>query len=89
MTQHREGDQDGFTAKYRIHRLVYFERFQDVRSAIAREKELKGWLRERKIALIAEMNPTRHDLSPSLTGEEKQVLRCAQDDSSEFKNERR
>ncbi len=82
VVQHRKGDHDGFTAKYRIHRLVYFERFQYVRSAIAREKELKGWLRERKITLIAKMNPTWHDFYPLLTGEDKQVLRSAQDDNS-------
>jgi putative endonuclease len=61
--QHREGLNPGFTKKYRIHRLVYFEEFQDVRSAISREKQIKGWLRSKKIALIESLNPTWEDLS--------------------------
>jgi putative endonuclease len=52
-----------FTARYRIHKLVYFERFQYVNDAIRREKEIKGWLRERKLALIVRYNPTWRDLS--------------------------
>ena len=52
VEQHRRGEFDGFTKKYNIHRLVYFERFQYVGNAIAREKEIKGWLREKKMALI-------------------------------------
>ena len=81
--EHREGTFDSFTKKYRIHRLVYFERFQYVNSAIAREKELKGWLRLRKIALIEAGNPTWIDLYPELIGVNgrKQVLRFAQDRS--------
>jgi putative endonuclease len=55
----------GFTAKYNITRLVYCELYQDVRDAIAREKQVKGWTRARKIALIAAMNPTWEDLLPS------------------------
>lgn len=48
---------DTFTAKYGAFRLLYFEKFQDVRHAIAREKEIKGWRREKKIKLIETMNP--------------------------------
>jgi len=84
VEQHRHGVFDGFTKKYKIHRLVYFERFQYIDNAIAREKQLKGWRRERKIALIEEQNPTWEDIYPlMLRGEwkEKQVLRCAQDDN--------
>jgi len=66
VEQHRNGEFEGFTKKYNIHRLVYFERFQYVGNAIAREKEIKGWLRARKIALIEEENPTWEDLFPSL-----------------------
>ena len=62
ISDHREGTLDGFTKKYRIHRLVYFERFQYIGNAIAREKELKGWLREKKVALITAANPTWEDL---------------------------
>jgi putative endonuclease len=53
----------GFTSKYNINRLVYYERTEDVNAAIAREKELKGWLRARKIELIESINPTWDDLS--------------------------
>lgn len=56
-------DPDSFTARYNIDQLVYFEKFTLVLSAIAREKELKGWLRQRKIALIVAANPTWRDLS--------------------------
>jgi putative endonuclease len=61
--EHKEGQIPGFTAQYRIHRLVYFERFQYVRSAIAREKQVKGWRRSRKVSLIEAQNPTWADLS--------------------------
>jgi putative endonuclease len=53
----------GFTKKYNIDRLVYFEQTGDVRSAIEREKQLKGLLRAKKIALIESVNPTWDDLS--------------------------
>ena len=53
----------GFTSKYNITQLVYFEETSDVRLAIAREKQIKGWLRAKKIALIESMNPTWKDLS--------------------------
>ena len=53
----------GFTRKYRVHRLVYFETFKYVDNAIKREKEIKGWLRAKKIALIEAENPTWEDLS--------------------------
>jgi enoyl-CoA hydratase/carnithine racemase/predicted GIY-YIG superfamily endonuclease len=54
---------EGFSAHYRIHKLVYFETYSDVSTAIAREKELKGWLRSRKVALINTTNPKWRDLS--------------------------
>jgi putative endonuclease len=53
----------GFTAKYRLDRLVYDEHFQDVHNAIEREKEIKGWLRIKKIALIVSVNSAWRDLS--------------------------
>ena len=55
-----------FTARYSIHRLVYYQYFQYVRSAIRREKELKKWTREQKIDLIERVNPTWEDLYPNL-----------------------
>jgi putative endonuclease len=55
----------GFTRRYNIRRLVYFEPFGDVRTAIAREKQLKRWTREKKQALIESANPQWKDLSGS------------------------
>lgn len=61
--QHKHGLLPGFTSEYRITRLVHFEEFGDVRAAIYREKQIKGWLRVKKIALIESRNPTWEDLS--------------------------
>jgi putative endonuclease len=63
VRQHREGKADTFTARYKIHRLVYFERFQYINNAIAREKYLKHFTRQEKIALIESTNPTWEDLA--------------------------
>lgn len=63
VREHKEKHIAGFTKRYNLHRLVYYEEFQDVRKAIAREKELKGWRREKKIALIESINPDWKDLS--------------------------
>ncbi len=54
---------DGFTKKYNIDRLVYFEAYEDAVTAISREKEIKAWRREKKNRLIEKMNPTWTDLS--------------------------
>ena len=91
--EHRNDATSGFTSKYRIHRLVYFEEFKYIGNAIAKEKRIKGWLREKKIALIRSANPTWEDLSESwfdgknmmriqfeATAGNKQVLRFTQDD---------
>jgi putative endonuclease len=86
--KHKTGHYSSFTKVYRISRLVYYELFPSVDAAIAREKQLKGWKRHRKIELIRHENPTWEDLSqewgePFTSLElEKQVLRCAQDDTS-------
>lgn len=61
--EHKEKLVPGFTAKYNITQLVYFEVTQDVRGAIMREKQIKGWLRSKKIALIESVNPEWKDLS--------------------------
>jgi putative endonuclease len=53
--EHKEKLVEGFTSKYNIHRLVYFEEFGDVHDAIGREKQIKGWLRIKKLALIANL----------------------------------
>ena len=63
LYEHRNGLADGFTKKYNVHKLVYFEYTNDVRVAIEREKQLKGWTRAKKNALIQKMNPTWRDLS--------------------------
>jgi len=53
----------GFTSKYKIHYLLHVEEFADAGQAIAREKQLKGWTRKRKLALVESVNPTMKDLS--------------------------
>jgi putative endonuclease len=60
--EHRGKWVPGFTGKYNVNRLVHFESFGNIRDAIAREKQLKGWRREKKIALIETANPTWRDL---------------------------
>jgi putative endonuclease len=61
--EHRLGAIPGFNADYRCHRLVWFEHYQYVHNAINREKEIKGWTRAKKIALLEEINPSWADLS--------------------------
>ena len=61
--QHITGQGSEFAKQYKVDRLVYYERFEDVRNATVREKQIKGWLRIKKIALIISVNPTWADLS--------------------------
>jgi putative endonuclease len=61
--EHKHRLLDGFTKTYNLTRLVYYEATDDVRSAIGREKQIKGWLRAKKIALIESLNPSWRDLS--------------------------
>ena len=63
VREHKESRASHFTTRYKLDRLVYFERFEDIQNAIDRETEIKGWLRLKKIALIASANPTWADLS--------------------------
>jgi putative endonuclease len=63
VVQHKEELCEGFTKKYEVKRLAYFEGFGDVRDAISREKQIKGWRREKKLALIRGMNAKFRDLS--------------------------
>ena len=65
VEQHREQPPGSHTARYQIGRLVYYEFYKYVRSAIAREKELKHWTRVQKIALIESTNPTWEELRPN------------------------
>ena len=65
ITEHRAKiHPDSFTARYHVSRLVYFEDFTRVEDAIAREKEIKGWRRSKKLALIEGVNPAWEDLAP-------------------------
>ncbi len=61
--EHKAGEGSQFAAKYKVDRLVYLERFDDIRKAITREKQIKGLLRIKKIALIVSVNPAWKDLS--------------------------
>jgi putative endonuclease len=64
--EHKMGQADGFTKKYSVHRLVYFEQYGDIEAAILREKKLKKWQRAWKIRLIEELNPNWDDLYPQI-----------------------
>ena len=61
--EHKNKLIEGFASKYNIHILVYYESTSNVHAALAREKQIKGWLRSKKIALIESMNPKWKDLS--------------------------
>ncbi len=74
VSQHKLKLVPGFTARYNISRLVYYERHGDIREAIRREKQIKGWLREKKIALITSLNPGWCDLSENWFGGQMQIL---------------
>jgi putative endonuclease len=63
VQEHKQKQIPGFTQKYNITNLVWYEETPDVKAAIAREKQIKGWLRSKKIALIESLNPSWRDLS--------------------------
>ena len=63
LYEHKHKIIDGFTKRYNINKLVYYEYTEDVYSAIEREKQLKGWRRDRKNSLVETMNPEWKDLS--------------------------
>ena len=79
--EHKSGKIDGFTKKYKINRLVYYETFKYIGNAIAREKQVKAWTRAKRIVLIKSLNPTWQDLADGW-GEmsELQIPRFARDD---------
>ncbi len=92
LWQHQNSGGSAFTNRYNLTVLVYYEAFPDPLSAIAREKQLKGWKREKKEALIATINPNWDDLPPHLFGTDSPVvlrrdpstsLHSAQDDAEE------
>lgn len=64
MQEHREGIADGFSKKYNVKKLIYFEDSSDIKTAIQREKQLKNWHREWKLNLIRSTNPNLEDLDP-------------------------
>lgn len=61
--QHKSGEIEGFTQRYNVDRLVYYEVFHQVGNAIAREKQIKSWTRAKRLALIKSKNPTWQDLA--------------------------
>ena len=71
--EHRHGLVSGFTTKYKINRLVHAEAFRETLDAIAREKQIKGWVRSRKLALIADANPEWRDLGEEWFGATDQI----------------
>jgi putative endonuclease len=75
VCEHRAGLIAGYTSRYRVTRLVYFEQTPDVRSAIEREKQIKSWRREKKVQLIQAVNPTWKDLSEDWFGTADPSLR--------------
>jgi putative endonuclease len=74
VSQHQNAEIERFTKTYKVNRLMYYERFNDPRDTIAREKEIKGWRREKKNALVKTMNPTWADLSPMLFQHTRVIL---------------
>jgi putative endonuclease len=66
VQQHRDKLVPGFTSKYNCTKLVYYEIFEDIEEAIVREKQIKGWLRKKKITLIESINPGWLDVSGTL-----------------------
>jgi putative endonuclease len=71
--QHKNKVVDGFTKKYDVSSLVYYEQTEDVRSALSREKQLKNWKRKWKIELIEKENPKWIDMYDTMTGREKDM----------------
>ena len=65
IAEHKNEQVEGFTKRYHLHKLVFFEEFSDVNNAIAWEKRLKRWIRAKKNALIESKNPSWKDLSES------------------------
>ncbi len=63
IAEHKQECTPGFTSKYKVDRLVYFECCADIYQAIAREKQIKGWIRQKKVELIEAQNPDWKDLS--------------------------
>lgn len=78
--QHREGIADGFTKKYDVKNLVYYEAFDNTETAIVREKQIKNWKRQWKVNVINETNPHWEDLYDGLCKEEEWIPEQVRDD---------
>jgi len=68
ITEHKQNLVKGFTSRHKVHRLVYFEQTPDVRASLERERQIKSWRREKKLALIRQANPRFEDLSHDILG---------------------
>jgi putative endonuclease len=75
VSEHRNGGIKGFATQYRCRKLLYYEQYDDVRDAIARETQLKKWSRTKKEALITKLNPDRSDLGPFVLDEISEMSR--------------
>ncbi|MBI5037555.1 MAG: GIY-YIG nuclease family protein [Candidatus Kerfeldbacteria bacterium] len=74
VLQHKRREVSGFTQRYHVTKLIYYEEFQYVYDAIEREKQLKGWLRRKKDELIASMNPRWKDISDGWYSKEEMLV---------------
>jgi len=61
IVEHKNGENEGFSKKYNCNKLIWFEKFSDIKFAIEKEKRMKKWKREYKVTLINEMNPNWED----------------------------
>ena len=64
ISEHKSGEIPGFTKRYNVNKLVYAELYTDIEQAIAREKQLKHWSRQKKLELVSSFNPEWNDLEP-------------------------
>src|SRR5258707_11183209 len=88
--QHKAGEIEGFTKKYHINRLVYYETFKYVNNALAREKQIKAWTRAKRLGLIKTMNPAWQDLAEGWGEPTKlQIPRFARDDNTKDEDNRK
>ncbi len=77
VAEHRLGSTPGFSARYKTRKLVWFEHGTCIDAALAREKQLKGWSRRRKLALVDSINPTWQDLAPASPGAQSNHVELA------------
>ena len=85
--EHKSGQMPGFSKSYKTDRLVYFEANSDVIAAITREKQLKGWLRDKKLGLIKSLNPCFEDLSRKWNENLDPSAKAPQDDKASLRSE--